>query len=65
MPKDANRETIDKDLQRTLDKTSGSWGVQTLSATYKLVLAADDMWTLPQGSHSVVIQYTATTNYPL
>jgi hypothetical protein len=51
-------------LSGSSSRTSGSWAVQTLNATYKLVLAADDMGTLPQGDYSVVVQYTATTNQP-
>jgi hypothetical protein len=62
MPAGASQATVEKDLQRTLDKTSGTYGVQTVNASYKLALTADDMGTLPQGDYSVVVQYTATTN---
>jgi hypothetical protein len=62
MPAGASQATIEKDLQRTFDKTSGAWGSQTVNVSYKLSLTADDVATLPQGDYSVVVQYTATTN---
>jgi len=62
MPAGASQATIEKDLQRTFDKTSGAFGAQTVNVSYKLSLTADDMGTLPQGSYSLVVQYTATTN---
>jgi hypothetical protein len=62
MPASASQATVEKDLQRTFDKTSGTWGSQNVNVTYKLSLTADDMGTLPQGDYSVVVQYTATTN---
>jgi hypothetical protein len=62
LPAGASQATIEKDLQRTFDKTSGVWGSQSVNVSYKLDLTADDMATLPQGDYSVVVQYTATTN---
>jgi hypothetical protein len=62
LPTGASQATIEKDLQRTFDKTSGAWGAQTVNVSYKLALTADDMGTLPQGDYNVVVQYTATTN---
>lgn len=62
MPAGASQATVEKALQRTFDKTSGSWGAQSVNVTYKLSLSADDVATLPQGDYSVVVQYTATTN---
>jgi hypothetical protein len=62
VPAGASQATIEKDLQRTFDKTSGTYGAQNVNVSYKLALTADDMGTLPQGDYSVVVQYTATTN---
>ncbi len=62
MPAGASQATVEKDLQRTFDKTSGTYGAQNVNVSYKLGLTADDMGTLPQGDYSVVVQYTATTN---
>jgi hypothetical protein len=62
MPAGASQATIEKALERTFDKTSGVWGAQSVSVTYKLSLTADDVATLPQGDYSVVVQYTATTD---
>jgi hypothetical protein len=62
MPEGASQTTIDAGLQRTFDKTSGTWGSQTVNVSYKLVLTSDGLATLPQGDYSVVVQYTATTN---
>jgi hypothetical protein len=62
LPAGASQATIEKDLQRTFDKTSGTWGAQNVNVSYKLSLTADDIGTLPQGDYSVVVQYTATTN---
>ena len=62
LPAGASQATIEKDLQRTFDKTSGTYGAQAVNVSYKLALTSDDMATLPQGDYSVVVQYTATTN---
>jgi len=62
VPAGASQATVEKDLQRTFDKTSGTYGAQTVTVSYKLALTSDDMATLPQGDYSVVVQYTATTN---
>jgi hypothetical protein len=62
VPAGASQATVQKDLQMAFDKTSGTFGLQTVNVSYKLVLTSDDMGTLPQGSYSVVVQYTATTN---
>jgi hypothetical protein len=62
MPAGASQATVEKALERTLDKTSGAWGSQSVNVSYKLSLTADDVATLPQGDYSVVVQYTATTN---
>ncbi len=62
MPTGASQATIEKDLQRAFDRTSGTFGSQNVNVSYKLALTADDMATLPQGDYSVVVQYTATTN---
>ena len=62
VPTGASQATIQKDLQMTFDKTSGSFGASTVNVSYKLALTSDDMGTLPQGNYNVVVQYTATTN---
>ena len=62
MPTGASQATVQKDLQMTFDKTSGTFGLQAVNVSYKLALTSDDMGTLPQGNYSVVVQYTATTN---
>ncbi len=62
VPAGASQATVQKDLQMTFDKTSGTFGLQAVNVSYKLALTSDDMGTLPQGNYSVVVQYTATTN---
>ncbi len=62
MPNGASQQTIDNALERSYDKTSGSWGIHTVNVSYQFNVEVDDMANMPEGDYSLVIQYTATTD---
>ena len=62
MPEGASQSTIDSSLERSYDKTSGSWGIHTVNVSYTFNVEVDDMANMPEGDYSLVIQYTATTD---
>ena len=62
MPEGASQQTIDNALERSYDKTSGSWGIHNVNVSYKFNVEVDDMADMPEGDYSLVIQYTATTD---
>ncbi len=62
MPEGASQKTIDNALERSYDKTSGSWGIHHVNVSYQFNIEVDDMANMPEGDYSLVIQYTATTD---
>ena len=62
MPEGASQQTIDNALERSYDKTSGSWGIHSVNVSYQFNIEVDDMASMPEGDYSLVIQYTATTD---
>jgi len=62
LPSGASQATIASVLGLTFDRTSGTWGVQTVNVSYKMTLGESDLATLPKGNYNLVIQYTATTD---
>jgi hypothetical protein len=63
MPEGASQQTIGNALDRSYDKTSGSWGgIHNVNVSYQFNVEVDDMANMPEGDYSLVIQYTATTD---
>jgi hypothetical protein len=62
MPAGASQSTIDQALERSYDKTSGSWGIHRVNVSYTFNVEEDAMANLPEGDYNMVIQYTATTD---
>jgi len=62
LPTGASQTTLTNALALTFDKTSGTWGSQTVNVSYKMTLGENDLASLPKGNYNLVIQYTATTD---
>jgi hypothetical protein len=62
LPSGASQLVLDAALGRSSDRTSGSWGLFDINVSYALTLSAEDLASVPQGSHNLVIQYAATTD---
>jgi hypothetical protein len=62
IPSGADETTIDNMLSRTPDITSGPWGLHFITVAYSLDIGEDDIANLPEGTYSVIVQYTATTD---
>lgn len=62
MPEGASQQAIDNALERSYDKTSGSWGIHNVNVSYEFNVEVDDMANMPEGDYNLVIQYTATTD---
>jgi len=61
IPTGADQDTIDRVLIRTPDLLSESWGLWFIDVSYSLLIAENDLANMPEGTYSVIVQYTATT----
>lgn len=62
VPAGTDESVVERVLVRTPDVTSGTWGIHLINVDYALIVAEDDLALLPEGTYSVIVQYTATTD---